>query len=611
MIIITSKSQAVEKKSSPQINFAGRGPRNFNQAEKAKNRRGTISRLLSYFKTEFNIILFLLLSIIIVVACQVITPRLQSNVIDAIDNYLFRDVPRQLIIMLIFFVVLSIFNLIQGLLSAVLSQRIVKKMRNDLFVKIVNLPITYFDTHSHGDIMSRMTNDVDNISNTLAQTLGSLFSGVLMIAGTVIMMFITCWELALLSCVIVLLTVIATKFLSKAMRKFYKKRQLLLGRLNGTVEEMVVGHKTVKAFSKEQSAIADFEEISTDLTKTSIFAEILGGSMGPIMNCINNIGFVIISLCGGYFAYKGIISIGIISAFIIYAKQFSRPINEIAQLYGQLQTAIASSERVFVVLDEALEDKSGNNTMDEMNGVVEFNNVDFSYVMGRQVLYNFDLKINRGQKVALVGATGSGKTTVVNLLMRFYNIQNGSINIDGVNILDIDSNALRNNIGIVLQDTVLFKDTIRNNLKYADPNITDEEMLEAAKECNCDTFINQMKNGYDSILSEGGSNLSLGQRQLLTICRAFLSKPKILILDEATSSVDTRTEKHIQDAMIKLMKNRTSLIIAHRLSTIQDADVIVVMDKGRIVELGNHEELLAKKGKYADLYNRQFAGEGI
>jgi len=611
MIIITSKSQAVEKKSSPQINFAGRGPRNFNQAEKAKNRRGTISRLLSYFKTEFNIILFLLLSIIIVVACQVITPRLQSNVIDAIDNYLFRDVPRQLIIMLIFFVVLSIFNLIQGLLSAVLSQRIVKKMRNDLFVKIVNLPITYFDTHSHGDIMSRMTNDVDNISNTLAQTLGSLFSGVLMIAGTVIMMFITCWELALLSCVIVLLTVIATKFLSKAMRKFYKKRQLLLGRLNGTVEEMVVGHKTVKAFSKEQSAIADFEEVSTDLTKTSIFAEILGGSMGPIMNCINNIGFVIISLCGGYFAYKGIISIGIISAFIIYAKQFSRPINEIAQLYGQLQTAIASSERVFVVLDEALEDKSGNNTMDEMNGVVEFNNVDFSYVMGRQVLYNFDLKINRGQKVALVGATGSGKTTVVNLLMRFYNIQNGSINIDGVNILDIDSNALRNNIGIVLQDTVLFKDTIRNNLKYADPNITDEEMLEAAKECNCDTFINQMKNGYDSILSEGGSNLSLGQRQLLTICRAFLSKPKILILDEATSSVDTRTEKHIQDAMIKLMKNRTSLIIAHRLSTIQDADVIVVMDKGRIVELGNHEELLAKKGKYADLYNRQFAGEGI
>ena len=611
MIIITSKSQAVEKKSSPQINFAGRGPRNFNQAEKAKNRRGTISRLLSYFKTEFNIILFLLLSIIIVVACQVITPRLQSNVIDAIDNYLFRDVPRQLIIMLIFFVVLSIFNLIQGLLSAVLSQRIVKKMRNDLFVKIVNLPITYFDTHSHGDIMSRMTNDVDNISNTLAQTLGSLFSGVLMIAGTVIMMFITCWELALLSCVIVLLTVIATKFLSKAMRKFYKKRQLLLGRLNGTVEEMVVGHKTVKAFSKEQSAIADFEEISTDLTKTSIFAEILGGSMGPIMNCINNIGFVIISLCGGYFAYKGIISIGIIAAFIIYAKQFSRPINEIAQLYGQLQTAIASSERVFVVLDEALEDKSGNNTMDEMNGVVEFNNVDFSYVMGRQVLYNFDLKINRGQKVALVGATGSGKTTVVNLLMRFYNIQNGSINIDGVNILDIDSNALRNNIGIVLQDTVLFKDTIRNNLKYADPNITDEEMLEAAKECNCDTFINQMKNGYDSILSEGGSNLSLGQRQLLTICRAFLSKPKILILDEATSSVDTRTEKHIQDAMIKLMKNRTSLIIAHRLSTIQDADVIVVMDKGRIVELGNHEELLAKKGKYADLYNRQFAGEGI
>ena len=611
MCIVTSKSQALEKKNAPQMNFAGRGPRNFGPTEKAKNRRGTISRLLSYFKNELGLIIALFFSIVIVVVCQVVTPRLQSDVIDAIDKSLFSDVPKMLTIMLIFFVVLSIFNLVQGYLSAVLSQRIVKKMRNDLFVKIINLPITYFDTHSHGDIMSRMTNDVDNISNTLAQTLGSLFSGVLMIIGTVIMMFMTCWQLAILSCVIVILTVLATKYLSKAMRRFYKKRQILLGRLNGTVEEMVVGHKTVKAFSKEQSAVDEFEDTSKELTKTSIVAEILGGSMGPIMNCINNIGFVIISLCGGFFAYKGIISIGIISAFIIYAKQFSRPINEIAQLYGQLQTALASSERVFIILDEALEDKSGENNMENIKGLVEFKNVDFSYVEDKQVLFNFDLDIYSGHKVALVGATGSGKTTVVNLLMRFYNIQNGSICIDGINILDIASDELRGNIGIVLQDTVLFKDTIRNNLKFANQNITDEEMYEAARKCHCDTFINQMKDGYDTVLSEGGSNLSLGQRQLLAICRAFLAKPKILILDEATSSVDTRTEKHIQDAMIKLMENRTSLIIAHRLSTIQDADVIVVMDKGRIVELGNHEELIAKNGKYADLYNRQFAGEGI
>ncbi|MBQ3254046.1 MAG: ABC transporter ATP-binding protein, partial [Acholeplasmatales bacterium] len=580
----------------------------FNQAQQSKNRRGTISRLISYFKKEIGLISCLFISILIVVICQVLTPSLQSDAIDFIKSEEFDKVPDILVIMVILFVVLSLFNLIQGYLSAILSQRIIKRMRNDLFKKIINLPVMYFDSNSHGDIMSRMTNDVDNISNTLAQSLGSLFSGILMIIGTVIMMFIKCWQLALLSCTIVILTILATKYLSKAMKKFYSKRQRLLGRLNGTVEEMVVSHKTVKAFSKENKAIQEFEETSSELTKTSIIAEILGGSMGPIMNCINNIGFVIISLFGGYFAYKGLISVGIISAFIIYAKQFSRPINEIAQLYGQLQTSIASAERVFIVLDEELEDKSGEHNMDNIEGLVEFKNVDFSYVPEKQVLFNFSLDINKGQKVALVGATGSGKTTVVNLLMRFYNIQNGEILIDGINILDISSDELRKSIGIVLQDTVLFHDTIKNNLKFAKDNVTDEEMYIASKECHCDSFIKQMKDGYDTMLSEGGSNLSQGQRQLLTICRAFLAKPKILILDEATSSVDTRTEKHIQDAMVQLMKGKTSLIIAHRLSTILDADKIVVLDSGKIVEIGNHEELLALKGKYYELYMTQFSG---
>ena len=601
-------SKASEVKKAPELNFSGRGPRNFNQVQKAKNRRGTISRLISYFKKEIGLISCLFISILIVVICQVLTPSLQSDAIDFIKSEEFDKVPDILVIMVILFVVLSLFNLIQGYLSAILSQRIIKRMRNDLFKKIINLPVMYFDSNSHGDIMSRMTNDVDNISNTLAQSLGSLFSGILMIIGTVIMMFIKCWQLALLSCTIVILTILATKYLSKAMKKFYSKRQRLLGRLNGTVEEMVVSHKTVKAFSKENKAIQEFEETSSELTKTSIIAEILGGSMGPIMNCINNIGFVIISLFGGYFAYKGLISVGIISAFIIYAKQFSRPINEIAQLYGQLQTSIASAERVFIVLDEELEDKSGEHNMDNIEGLVEFKNVDFSYVPEKQVLFNFSLDINKGQKVALVGATGSGKTTVVNLLMRFYNIQNGEILIDGINILDISSDELRKSIGIVLQDTVLFHDTIRNNLKFAKDNVTDEEMYIASKECHCDSFIKQMKDGYDTMLSEGGSNLSQGQRQLLTICRAFLAKPKILILDEATSSVDTRTEKHIQDAMVQLMKGKTSLIIAHRLSTILDADKIVVLDSGKIVEIGNHEELLALKGKYYELYMTQFSG---
>lgn len=611
MNIVVTKTKDSSSKKTPQMNFAGRGPRNFGESEKAKNTKGTISRLFMYFKSEVKIIMFLLIAIVIVVLCQVITPRLQSNAIDYIDLGLFDKLPFALLIMAIMFLILSLFNLVQGLLSAKLSQNIVLKMRNDLFKKIINLPISYFDTNSHGDIMSRMTNDVDNISNTLAQSLGSLFSGILMIIGTVIMMFVTCPQLAILSCVIVILTVVVTKYLSKAMKKFFKRRQVLLGRLNGTVEEMVVGHKTVKAFSKEDKVIESFKETSNELTKTGTIAEILGGSMGPLMNCINNIGFVIIALFGGYFAYNGLISVGVISAFIIYAKQFSRPINEIAQLYGQLQTAIASAERVFIVLDEKLEDNSGIKDMNNMKGLIEFKDVNFSYVPEHQVLFDFSLDVYSGHKVALVGATGSGKTTVVNLLMRFYNIQSGSISIDGTNIMDISRDELRDNIGIVLQDTVLFNDTIRNNLKYADSNITDEEMYKAAKECYCDTFINQMKDGYDTVLSEGGSNLSQGQRQLLAICRAFLAKPKILILDEATSSVDTRTEKHIQDAMIKLMKNRTSLIIAHRLSTIQDADLIVVMDQGRIVEMGNHEELLKQKGKYADLYSRQFAGEGI
>lgn len=610
MSININTKNSTNKKNN-EVNFTGRTARSFAPTEKAKNRRGTISRLLIYFKKEIGIISVLLFSILIVVVCQVITPRLQSKVIDLIDVGRYNEIYTPLIIMIILFSVLSIFNLIQGFLSAVLSQRIVKKLRRDLFNKIINLPITYFDRNSHGDIMSRMTNDVDNISNTLAQSLGSLFSGVLMIIGTIIIMFITCWQLAILSCLIVLLTVGTTKLLSKLMRKFYKKRQILLGKLNGIVEEMVVGHKTVKAFTREENAISEFNETSQDLTKTGVIAEILGGSMGPLMNCINNIGFVIISIFGGYFAYTGLISVGIISAFIIFAKQFSRPINELAQLYGQLQTAIASAERVFVVLDTKLEDKSGSNNLDNAKGLIEFKNVDFSYVEGKQVLFDFDLKVYTGHKVALVGATGSGKTTVVNLLMRFYDIQKGEILIDGTNILDINLNELRGNIGIVLQDTILFNDTIRNNLKYANPNISDEEMYEAARECHCDSFIRQMKDGYDTVLSEGGSNLSQGQRQLLAIARAFLAKPKILILDEATSSVDTRTEKHIQDAMVKLMKDRTSLIIAHRLSTILDADFIVVMDNGKIIESGNHEELIKKGGKYLDLYSRQFSGNQV
>lgn len=611
IIQTTMKKEQVSKDSTASFRFGGKGPRGVYIGEKAENSKGTILRLLKKFKKEITLISFLFIAIVVVVLCNVITPRLQSAAIDAIDQKEFDKLYPYLIWMIVLFVLLSLFNLFQGLLSAILSQKIVKRMREDLFHKIIHLPIVYFDTHSHGDIMSRMTNDVDNISNTLAQSLSSLFSGILMIIGTLIIMFVTSWQLATLSLVVILLTIIATKLLSKSMKKFFKRRQVLLGKMNGTVEEMVTSYKTVVSYSKAEDVIEEFAQTSTELTKAGIAAEILGGSMGPIMNAISNIGFVIIAAFGGYFATKNIISIGIISAFIIYAKEFSRPINEIASLYGQLQTSIASAERVFIVFDQEEENNKGEETMEDKKGNLEFSHVDFSYVADKPVLFDFNLEIHSGEKIALVGHTGSGKTTVVNLLMRFYDVTKGDILIDGVSIQKIDKEELRKNLAIVLQDTVLFHDTIWNNLKYSNSNATEEEIIEASKRCHCHDFIKQLKGGYDATLSEGGSNLSHGQRQLLSIARSFIAKPKILILDEATSSVDTRTEKLIQDAMTQLMKDKTSLIIAHRLSTILDADKIVVMDKGRIVEMGNHTSLMQQKGKYYELYMTQFAGQTL
>lgn len=590
----------------------GRRPGNRNlTVEKAKDKKGTLKRLIAYFAAEKAMIIWLLAAVIVVVICSVYAPKLQSNAIDIIASGRFKELTPILITMVVVYIIHSICTFLQTKISAVLSQNIVKKMREDLFRHIVNLPVRYLDSNSHGDIMSRMTNDIENISTTVSQSLSSMFSGVLTIIGTVIMMTVLCPQLALLSCITVILTVIATKFLSKAMKKFFTKRQVLLGNLNGTVEEMVTGYKSVVAYNRQKNVIKDFNSVSDELTRVGIIAEILGGSMGPVMNVINNISFVIIAAFGGYFAINHIISIGVISAFIVYAKQFGRPIDELAQIYGQIQTAIAGAERVFAVMDEPLEDKSGDKNMDKLEGVIKFKDVNFSYTKDKQVLYDFNLQVKAGQKVALVGSTGSGKTTVVNLLMRFYDVDSGEILIDDVNIKEIDCATLRKNTAIVLQDTVLFADTIKNNLKYSNEAATDEQMYAAAAMSNCDTMINKMPLKYDTELMAEGENISQGQRQLLSIARAFLAQPKILILDEATSNVDTRTEKHIQDAMLKLMENRTSLIIAHRLSTIQDADIIVVMDEGHIVEAGNHKELLNKMGRYYKLYMTQFAGQTI
>ncbi|MCD7944389.1 MAG: ABC transporter ATP-binding protein/permease [Clostridia bacterium] len=565
------------------------------EVETPKNAWKTLMRLCKYFVRSMKLFIGLIAAVIAVTIASLAAPALQGMVIDAIEERIWNEFKVYLIILLSVFILSGLFTLAQSLFAARLSQSIVRHMRYDLFNKVDHLSVSYLDMHSYGDVMSRMTNDIENISNTVSQSLGSLISGVLTIIGTVAIMFFYCWQLTLITMVTVVLTVLVTKFMSEKMRSVYRARAKALGQLNGHSEEMITGYRTVLAYNRQEKTKMEFAEISDRLTREGIKAEILGGSMGPLMNCISNLGFVIVAAFGGYFALNGLITIGVISAFIIYAKQFSRPINEIAQLYGSVQTAIAGAERVFDLIDQPNEDNRGDEEIENMQGNISFRHVNFSYLPGKQVLYDFNLEVKSGQKIALVGATGSGKTTIVNLLMRFYNVDSGEILIDGKNIMDLKRDWLRKNTAIVLQDTVLFSDTIENNIKYGKPNADDEAMFSAARTGNCASFIERSKDGYKTVLKQAGANLSHGQRQLLNIARAVIADPKILILDEATSSVDTRTEQGIQDALVNLMKNRTSLIIAHRLSTIQDADMIVVMDKGRVAETGTHEELLKSK----------------
>lgn len=599
-----SDRKSIEQRNIPGMNRHER----FVEVEHAENAADTLKRILNYFAHEKILVFGMLAVVIFGTLCGVYAPSLQSRAIDMIAGTAKGRLASTLLLMLGVYLLYSGSQLIQGVISARLSQRIVKRMREELFGKIVDLPVKYLDTHSHGDVMSRMTNDIENISTTISQSLPSLFSGVLTVIGTVIIMLVYCWELALLSCATVILTVIATKILSKKVRKFSRRRQQLLGMLNGTVEEMIAGYQTVVAYNHQNMTAEEFCETSDSLTKAGIRTDIFSGVMGPIMNCIGNIGFVIIAAFGGYFSINGLISVGVISAFIVYAKQFSRPINEVAQIYGQLQTAIAGAERVFRVLDETEEDKTGEKFEDNDSVAVSFKNVQFSYEQGYPVIQNFSLNVPSGKKVALVGATGSGKTTVVNLLMRFYDLDSGDIYINHQNMKEISRDSLRKNVGIVLQDTVLFSDTIRNNLRYGNENATEEQLKIAVKMSHCENMLRMLPDGYDTLLNGSGGNISQGQRQLLAIARAFVADPKILILDEATSNVDTRTEKAIQDAMHLVMKNRTSIIIAHRLSTIRDADIIVVMDHGQIVESGSHDELIVQKGKYYELYMTQYAG---
>ena len=591
--------------------------------EKPKNMGKTISRLLRYSGKSAWILVFLIVATCIVTVADVLNPMFQQLAIDEfkVDENLklyvdMKALAGVLAIMFCAYLIRALSQLIQGRVAAKLAQNTVYHIRRDLFNKISKLPISYTDRHRHGDIMSRLTNDAENVSTAMSQSLTALFSGVLTLIGALCMMLYYSWIVTLVAIVTIPITILVSSTLAKFMRKYFIRRQKLLGQLNGQIEEMVTGYKTVMAYGKEPDAIEKFGEISDNFRSCSISARVWGSIMGPVMNFIGNLQYVLIAAVGGYLILNAdpitgaAFTIGSVQAMLQYSKKFSHPINMIANQYSTILTALAGAERIFEILDSKPEIDEGKERINiaALRGDIEFKDVDFSYVEGEKVLKGLNLSVKAGQKVAIVGATGSGKTTIVNLLTRFYEPDGGTITVDGVDITKIPKSDLRRAIAIVLQDTVLFSDTIEKNIKYGREDADDEDMKRAAHTSYADFFIDRLPEGYATELAESGSNLSQGQRQLLSISRAVLADPRILILDEATSSVDTRTEMHIQKAMIALMKNRTSLVIAHRLSTIRDADVIVVLNHGRIVETGSHEELLALGGEYHKLYSNQFAG---
>jgi len=593
----------------------GGGPRGPMVVEKPKNSKKTLIRLVKYLGASKYMLLSLIVLVVLSAITQLAGPVFQKEAIDNIaitetnSSVNFNGLISALVGMGGVYLIGVLFSFLQGWIGAGLSQKTVRILRSDMFSKMSKLPVKYFDTNTHGELMSRLTNDIDNVSNALSQTITAIISSIITVCGALIMMLYYSPIMTVVALLVIPLVLFVSRSIIKKSRSLFKKQQEALGRLNGHIEEMITGQKTVEAFSRTNIVVDEFDQINADLRKFSIKAQIYGGTIGPVMNVIGNIGFVLVAISGGILASKGMISIGVIQAFVQYSKQFTRPINEIANQYSTIQSALSSAERVFDVMDQIPEtDDAANIPFDPetVKGDVVFKDVNFGYNPDKRVLKDFSINVKAGQKIALVGPTGAGKTTVVNLITRFYDIDSGEILLDGVNITELPKKGLRSCIGIVLQDTVLFTGTIKDNIRFGRLDATDEEIYEAAKMANADSFIRRLPDGYETQLSEQGSNLSQGQRQLLSIARAVLADPKILILDEATSSIDTRTEMHIQKAMISLMKGKTSFIIAHRLSTIRDADEILVIDGGRIVERGNHHELLEQKGHYWKLYQSQF-----
>lgn len=507
----------------------------------------------------------------------------------------------------------ALFSLVMGLVMSGVSQKTVRDLRREVDEKLARLPLKYFDLHPHGDILSRVTNDVDTISTTLQQSLTQIITSVITIVGYIIMMLTISPVLTLIVIATLPLYVIVTAVLAKKSQKFFAAQQTHLGKLSGHVEEMYTGHKIVKAFGREKDSIREFETINDQLKNAGWKAQFVSGIMFPLMNFISNLGYVGISIVGGIWITRSILGLGDILAFIQYSRSFTMPITQTANIANIIQSTIACAERVFEILDEEEEIPDSENAvvLSSPRGEVSFSHVAFSYKEDEPLIEDMDLDVKQGHTIAIVGPTGAGKTTLVNLLMRFYEINAGKIKIDGVDIRDIKRSELRKLFGMVLQDTWLYNGTIKENIAYGKENASMEEIVRAARAAHADHFIRTLPEGYNTVLNEEATNISQGQKQLLTIARAILANPAVLILDEATSSVDTRTEVLIQKAMANLMENRTSFVIAHRLSTIRDAELILVMNKGSIVEMGNHRELLEKDGFYADMYNSQFSGADL